>query len=435
MKKRIAALVLAVGLSLGLAACGGGEETVDETVEKKEVEISLWTYPVGNWGNPSTVAGLLTDFNQKYPDIHVSVDYLTYEEGDAKINEAIENGAAPDLVFEGPERLVADWGSRGVMADLTDIWETEGAADGIYENVRAACRHSNGAYYEFPLCMTAHCMAINYDMFEEAGALQYLDEENRTWTTEGFAKAVEALAAHGQKEVGIVYCGGQGGDQGTRALVTNLYGGAFTDPEHTEYTVNNPQNVKALELLRDMDGIAFAPELVGSDEIERFVNGELAMAFCWNASMELTQTLNNPNLNFEIMPMNFPTDGGEPKLQGGIWGFGIFDNGDEAKREAAETFIRFMTSDDTEYSRAVIAAAQFPAREDDSIYANDEFMNEYSMFMHYMGDYYQVTPNWANARTAWWNMLQDVGNGGDVGAALAGFDTEANQGAGAAEAK
>ena len=47
MKKRIAALVLAVGLSLGLAACGGGEKTVDETVEKKEVEISLWTYGGG----------------------------------------------------------------------------------------------------------------------------------------------------------------------------------------------------------------------------------------------------------------------------------------------------------------------------------------------------------------------------------------------------
>lgn len=430
MRKGIA--VFAIGLSLGLTACQGDKAAVDETVEKEEVEISLWTYPVGNWGNPSTVAELLTDFQQQYPDIHVSVKCLTYEEGDAEINEAIEQGTAPDLVFEGPERLVADWGSRGVMADLTDVWETGSAAEGIYDNVRAACRHSNGEYYEFPLCMTTHCMAINYDMFQAAGALQYIDEENRTWTTRDFAEAVKALVAYGQEDVGVVYCGGQGGDQGTRALVTNLYGGAFTNPEHTEYTASDPRNVKALEMLRDLDGISFAPDIVGGDEIQRFTDGELAMAFCWNASLELNQTLNNPNLDFEIMPMTFPTDSGTPNLQGGIWGFGIFDNGDEARLEAAKTFIKFMTEDEREYRKAVIAAAQFPAKNDDSIYANDEFMNEYSMFMRYMGDYYQVTTNWANARTAWWNMLRSVGRGDDVGDALANFDAEANQGVAAA---
>ena len=35
-------------------------------------------------------------------------------------------------------------------------------------------------------------------------------------------------------------------------------------------------------------------------------------------------------------------------------------------------------------------------------------MQEYSMLMPMMGDYYQVTPNWAAARTNWWNMLQLV---------------------------
>ena len=147
----------------------------------------------------------------------------------------------------------------------------------------------------------------------------------------------------------------------------------------------------------------------------------------------IVQTLNNPNLNFEIMPMTFPTDSGEPRLQGGIWGFGVFDNRDETRLEAAKTFIRFITEDETEYSKAVIAAAQFPVRKDVDIYANDAFMNEYGMFMPYMGDYYQVTTNWANARTAWWNMLQSVDGGEDVETALAEFDAEANRTDGAKE--
>jgi multiple sugar transport system substrate-binding protein len=27
-----------------------------------------------------------------------------------------------------------------------------------------------------------------------------------------------------------------------------------------------------------------------------------------------------------------------------------------------------------------------------------------------MGDYYQITTNWTQARTEWWNMLQRVAN-------------------------
>ena len=37
-----------------------------------------------------------------------------------------------------------------------------------------------------------------------------------------------------------------------------------------------------------------------------------------------------------------------------------------------------------------------------------------------MGDYYQITTNWTNARTEWWNMLQRVmDTDGSVDAILA----------------
>ena len=134
--------------------------------------------------------------------------------------------------------------------------------------------------------MTAHTMAINKDVFEAADAMQYIDEETRTWTTEDFKKAVQAVYDSGQENVGAVYCAGQGGDQGTRALVNNLYVGTFTNPEHTEYTANSEENIKALELLSGMDGINFDASLQGADEINLFCNGTLAMAFCWNVAQE-----------------------------------------------------------------------------------------------------------------------------------------------------
>ena len=52
------------------------------------------------------------------------------------------------------------------------------------------------------------------------------------------------------------------------------------------------------------------------------------------------------------------------------------------------------------------------------------------MFMQYMGDYYQVTSGWAEARTAWWNMLQQIGAGTAVEEAVAAFVETANTAAG-----
>lgn len=308
------------------------------------------------------------------------------------------------------------------MVDLADLW-TDEAKEAIYPSVEAACKNNDGVYYEYPLCMTAHTMAINKDIFEAADAMQYIDEETRTWTTEDFQKAVKAVYDSGQENVGAVYCAGQGGDQGTRALVNNLYGGTFTNPEHTEYTANSEENIKALELLSGMDGINFDASLQGGDEINLFCNGTLAMAFCWNVAQEKN---NLENIAFDVLPMAFPTESGDPQLCGGIWGFGIFDNGDEAKIEASKTFIDFMANDEKQVVESVKASSYWPVKDLGNIYEGDDLMTEYSTFVDYMGDYYQVVGGWAEARTAWWNMLQQIGSGTDVKTAVEEFTTTAN---------
>ncbi len=425
--KRIVTLIYILLSAMFLSSCSNripdtepNTEPENDSGSRENTELVLWTFPVGNWGNPTTVASMLADFHKEYPNIHISVEYLNYDSGDEQIIQAASDGSLPDLILEGPERLVANWGDQGWMADLSDLWESEKAST-IYENIRKACQHSSGAYYEFPLCMTAHCMAINYDLFQEAGALPYIDEETHTWTTEDFINAVHALTAYGQENAGILYCKNQSGDQGTRALVTNLYGGSFTDEGHTSYTIGSEENREALQLLYDLEGITFEPSFTSSEAIDLFCRKETAMCFCWNVSVEVQQTINHPDLDFEVFPMAFPTSEGTPKLQGGIWGLGIFDNGNEEKIEAAKTFIRYMTENDAPYARAVRATSYWPVRDMENIYENDALMTEYSTFMQYIGDYYQVTPGWAEARTAWWKMLAKIAEGMDVSEAVKDF--------------
>ena len=419
--KRIYFLMCFLLSAFFLCSCGGRVPTEEPDERCLEVvELGLWTFPVGNWGNPTMVSNILTSFHKEYPNIHITVEYLNYDNGDEKINQAVRDGCAPDLVMEGPERLVTGWGENGWMVDLTDLWESDQAKE-VYDNIKAACRHRDGAYYEFPICMSAHCMAINYDMFRAADALRFIDEENHTWTTEQFIEAVHALTAQGYKSVGVLYCKNQSGDQGTRALVNNLYGGSFSDDTHMFYTGDSEEKIKALQLLYELEGITFEPSLTAAEAIDLFCKGESAMCFCWNASMEIQQTINNPDLDFEVFPIAFPTDRDVPKLEGGIWGFGIFNNGDEEKAEAAKTFIRYITENDAPYTRAVLASSYWPVRDMKNIYANDMLMTEYSIFTPYMGDYQQSTPGWADARTAWWQMLAKIGAGTDVSEAAEEF--------------
>ena len=402
------------------------------TAALAETDITLWTFPIGDWGNSEKVDEMLAAFNAVHPDIKVTVEYLDYTNGDAQITTAIEAKTTPDIVMEGPERLVANWAAAGKMLPLNDLWTDETIADINANNasVVATCQGADGNYYMYPLCMTAHCMVINKTAFEAADAMQYIDQETHTWTTEGFENALRALVNAGYFPTGLIYCSGQGGDQGTRAIINNMYGGTFTDAEHTKYTADSPENIKAIQALYDAKGVNFDASINGGEEITLFRNGTLQMAFCWNIAQQLNSDNNDAGLTNsgdEIFPMAFPTESGDPKLCGGIWGFGIFDNGDEAKIEAAKTFIDFIAADPDQVGASVLASTYFPVRESvGDIYAGNDIMSEYTKFMGFLGDYYQITPGWATARTEWWNMLQRVGTGEPVEQAVATFVENAN---------
>ncbi len=391
--KKLIAILLTVVMVMSLCAVAVSADKV--------TEISLWTYPIGKWVDEATVSALLDDFHAAHPEIKVNVEYLDYANGDDKVNTAIEGNQAPDIIMEGPERLIANWGAKGLMVDLADCIPA-----GTYEAVVSSCTSANGEVYEMPMCMVAHCMAINRDVFEEAGALQYLNEETHTWNSvEDFFKAVQAVYDAGYEYVGCIYCGGQGGDQGTRALVTNIAGAtAYSNDELTEYVYATEANAGALAKLHAQDGIIFDPSIAATEEIQNFVNGTFQMAFCWNISQEKN---NADALGFDVLPMAFPCDV-TPVLQGGIWGFGVFNNGDEARIEAAKTFVKFMSEDDAQYTKAVEATNFAPVRALDGVYAGDELFTEYSVMNPMMGVYYQITKGWAIARTEWWNMLQRV---------------------------
>ena len=138
-----------------------------------ETEITLWTYPIGSWSQSAVVDEIVANFNAVYPDIKVKVEYLDYTSGDDQVTAAIEAGTTPDIIFEGPERLVANWGANGKMMDISDLWTEETSADiaAAGESIKTICTGTDGNIYLYPLCMTTHCMVINKKAFDKSGLI------------------------------------------------------------------------------------------------------------------------------------------------------------------------------------------------------------------------------------------------------------------------
>ena len=138
MKKmrRFLAIALTLAMVLSLAACGGSKKEETTTTEGGDAQestadstgITLWTYPIGGWGDENAVKEL-TDAFEAETGIKVTVEYLAYADGDDKVNAAITAGKAPDLIMEGPERLVANWGAKGYMVDLADLLDDTDKAE------------------------------------------------------------------------------------------------------------------------------------------------------------------------------------------------------------------------------------------------------------------------------------------------------------------
>ena len=126
--KKLLAMLLALCMVFALCACGQTAAPAADPAPAQAdpapaaepaaepVNITLWTYPIGGWGNADTVDALIASFEAANPGITVTVEYLDYTNGDDQVNTALEGGSAPDLIMEGPERLVANWGAKGYMS-------------------------------------------------------------------------------------------------------------------------------------------------------------------------------------------------------------------------------------------------------------------------------------------------------------------------------
>ena len=432
MKKILCSLVAGAAI-LSLAACGnsgGSNKSADSGNSSGKTEITWWAFPVftqekANDGVGTYEKEIIKAFEKANPDIKVKLETIDFKSGPEKITTAIEAGTAPDVLFDAPGRII-QYGKNGKLAELNDLFTNDFVKDVNNNQIIQASKAGDKAYM-YPISSAPFYMALNKKMLKEAGVLDLVKEG---WTTADFEKVLKALKDKGYTP-GSLFSNGQGGDQGTRAFISNLYGGSVTDDKVTKYTTDSPNFVKGLNKAVSWikDGLMTnGSQFDGGADIQNFANGQTSYTVLWAPAQKGIQAKLLKASGVEVVEVPFPSDNGKPALEYLVNGFGIFNNKDKKKVEAAKKFVKFIADDKKWGPKNVVRTGAFPVRSSFGTLYNDKRMETISTWTKYYSPYYNTIDGFAEMRTLWFPMLQSVSNGDEkVESALKTFTEKANE--------
>ena len=299
--------------------------------------------------------------------------------------------------------------SKDYLVDLEDIVKK----DDLLEAAVTASSY-DGKIYLYPQGVAPFMMGFNKNMLEELDLLDKLplDKENRSWTVEEYEELLKAIKDK-KPEVSptILFAKSQGGDQGPRAFISNLYGSWITDDKVTEYTINDENGVKAMEWVKKAydDGLlGKGISLDGGQSIEEFRSGVAASTILYSPGLYKPDAAEG---KFTPLLVPFPNNSGKPELEYLVAGPAIFNNDDEDKVAASKMFVDFMINDKEWGKRTLLSTGNFSAKKDETGLYDDEELKFAETMSEFFGPYYNTIPGFAQMRGVWFPMVQGVLNG------------------------
>ena len=454
MRKLWKAAVLSVVLCMGLIGCEKdlsepGKDAADqieedaqnqqeqepeaEVLSDLEAEITWWTYPIFVQDQGGETGGyeqqLIEEFQKYYPNIKVQLEVLDYENGPARVEDAIVAGAVPDVLFDGPERI-SGYAKKGLLSDLSDLFTEEHLNDFVSAGVLSACQNE-GSYTMYPLSMVNYVMAFNKEMLETCGAIDLMNREGaRTWDTETFAQVIQRLNNSGFK-AGALHCSGVSGDYATRSFLTNLYDVPLMAEDLSAYTFQGDGAVATLTKVKEWIGAGWmlnGSGETGASTVEAFVNGEVSYTLLWSLPQAISNRAVLEQNGIQVVEMPYPSQDGTPSLEYIMNGFCVFESQDADRLQASQYFIDFICNGENA-AEHVVRTGALPARKSlTDVYQGNEEALFYEALTPYSGLYTQKVKGFEAMRVYWYQMIAEVLNG-EYGpqAAVEGYAEYANE--------
>lgn len=396
-----------------------------------KAELDFWDFP--NFSSESGVAGdfeknLIAAFEKEYPTIKVNFKLISFADGPAEIESAIKNGKAPDIVYDAPGRIIV-WAERGLLEPLDDVLATEKPY--ITTGLLSVSAGKDRRTYMYPMHEGAFSMAFNKEMLEDMGLIDLLpyNRRDRSWSLDEYEKLLTAIKGKlsGEQTPGVFYYKTQGGDQGTRAFLMNLYGNvSLLNGDYSKYTFNSVNAVKNIEWTVNamkkgllLDGA----DKTSNDAIGMFVESKAAHTILYSPQLNKMYNgkRNYKGKDFTPIFMPFPNNSGAPSLEFLAGGACIFNNGNAEKIKAAKKFLHFAATDKVWGKKLVDASGGFPASSKIEIETEDPEILYNSVLQRFFGQYYNNITGFSEMRGYWNTALKEAAAGKDIQTVLNKF--------------
>ena len=337
--KKFFALLLALTMIMGLAACGNGGEKV--TIN---VIAAQYGQQTADWWK-----GFEADFEKAYENIDLVVDVVSWNDIYTVVNTRIGNNNAPDILNID---VFADYQAEGLLLPAQDYISEETYAK-FYQSFLDQSV-VDGTVWAVPDLASARAMYYNKDILAAAGC-----EVPTTW--DELIDVCEKIKAYDSS----IYPWGvdMTTDEGQACFAYYIWnnGGDFVD-ENGNWTLNSAENVEAIEFIIDM----VKSGLTNTDPAQetRYMNqdmfgaGKVAMMIGPN-SIPTYCADGGYNVNYGVA--SIPSNTGTSISQGVMDRFMCFDNDySKAEMDAIEKFFDFFY-EDNRYSEWVLMEGFLPA--------------------------------------------------------------------------
>jgi multiple sugar transport system substrate-binding protein len=237
MRKTIA---IAAVTALALAGCGrdddggaGGEDQSEQISDGKATgTIDVWA--MGTEGEE--LGDFVAEFEDANPDADVKVTPIPWESAHDKLSNAIAAGETPDVSLIGTTWMGEFAEAGGLMPTPEGLVDEADFFAGAWESTEVG-----GTSYGVPWYVETRVLYYRTDLAAEAG----WDKPPETW--DELKQFASDLQTKGGAEYGISLQPGQTGSWQTMLPFAWSNGAALTNDDGTEYTIDTPETVEALE--------------------------------------------------------------------------------------------------------------------------------------------------------------------------------------------
>lgn len=346
----------AVGLSGLLAACGvgGGGEQGGGGSGSGNIR-ALFMQQAGY--SEENIQEMTAAFQKANPDIKVTADFVSYEALHDKIVAAAPAGTYDVVLID--VIWPAEFGSKNIVADVTDRWPTEWEQQMLGGAV--ATPQYDGAFYGVPWILDTKYLFYNTAHLQKAKVdAAQLD----TW--DGVVEAARAI-----KKSGVQYPLVWSWQQ-AEALICDYtqllgaFGGTFLDDEG-QPAFNQEGGVAALEFMRQtiVDGLTNPASTQSLEEDVRrvFSSGQASLALNWTYMYGLADDPKESQIAGDVAVLQTPSGPvGRPGVNGSM---ALALSATSENQDAGWKYVEYLTSQPVQENYALSSLPVWESSYDD----------------------------------------------------------------------